>query len=368
MDDILHVANAEGIYDLSLGLLEKEKRLSIAGKSHNASAISFGEATEGAVEAHKFSVLASVTTTHSCNKKKRDAELVVTKQTLAKSIMSIRTTKVTNESKGKNKDESNDKKVESMNKGRKVTIEGMGKVLKEMNKQMDSGNNEDDYEEDEEQTENEEEDSKVEETDGKNEFEWEGSNKETIANDEEADNEVERLHKRMNDATALLQLQSDNKEGSKNSNFTDNNMSIHSGDLDNNQTNYKSAYKVLSGVFDAEYNKKYTDPMNFLQLIWNTAGPLVGAMIIQLELIKEELKADILGIPAEFKKIPAQLIDFMIKEAGKNTKEAIRFVEGHILHLNKIDNNNSKEECFQTIYPGETKEGINIPPKKAINA
>jgi hypothetical protein len=125
---------------------------------------------------------------------------------------------------------------------------------------------------------------------------------------------------------------------------------------------------VSSGVFNARYNKKYTDPTNFLQLLWNTAGPLVGAMIIQLELIKEELEVDILGIPAKFKKIPAQLIDFMIKEVGKNTKEAIHFVEGHILHLNKIDNNNSKEECFQAIYPGETKEGINMPPKKAINA
>jgi hypothetical protein len=36
--------------------------------------------------------------THLCNKKKRDAELVVAKQTLAKSIMSIGMTKVTNES------------------------------------------------------------------------------------------------------------------------------------------------------------------------------------------------------------------------------------------------------------------------------
>jgi hypothetical protein len=55
VDDILHVANAEGIYDLSLGLSEKETRLFIAGKSDNVSAISFGEATEGAVEAHNFS-------------------------------------------------------------------------------------------------------------------------------------------------------------------------------------------------------------------------------------------------------------------------------------------------------------------------
>ena len=36
VDDILHIANTEGINDLSLGLSEKEKRLSIAGKSHDA--------------------------------------------------------------------------------------------------------------------------------------------------------------------------------------------------------------------------------------------------------------------------------------------------------------------------------------------
>jgi hypothetical protein len=147
VDDILHVANAEKIYDLSLRLSEKVKQLSIAGKSHDASAISSGEATERAVESHNFYALASVTTTHLCNKKKRNAELVVTKQTLAKSIMSIGTTNVPNESKGKNKDESNENEVESMNKGRKVTIEGMAKVLGETNNQMDSGNNEDDYEE-----------------------------------------------------------------------------------------------------------------------------------------------------------------------------------------------------------------------------
>jgi hypothetical protein len=106
--------------------------------------------------------------------------------------MSIGTTKVTNESKGKNKDETNDNEVESMNEQRKVTIEGMGKVLGETNTQMDSGNNKDDYEEDEEQTENDEEDSEGGETVDKNKFKWEGSNKETIANDEEADNKVER--------------------------------------------------------------------------------------------------------------------------------------------------------------------------------
>ncbi len=47
VDDILHIANAEGIYDLSLGLSEKEKQLSVAGKSHNALAISLERPQKG---------------------------------------------------------------------------------------------------------------------------------------------------------------------------------------------------------------------------------------------------------------------------------------------------------------------------------
>jgi hypothetical protein len=44
----------------------------VAGKAHEASAITYGEAKEGAVVAHSFSSKASVTTIHSSNKRKRD--------------------------------------------------------------------------------------------------------------------------------------------------------------------------------------------------------------------------------------------------------------------------------------------------------
>jgi hypothetical protein len=37
----------------------------VAGKAHEASAITYGEAKEGALEAHNFSSSASITTTHS---------------------------------------------------------------------------------------------------------------------------------------------------------------------------------------------------------------------------------------------------------------------------------------------------------------
>ncbi len=67
----------------------------MAGKAHNASAITYREAKEGAVEAHNFSSKASVTTIHSSNKRKRDARTVASAKTLAKSVYSINTSKVT---------------------------------------------------------------------------------------------------------------------------------------------------------------------------------------------------------------------------------------------------------------------------------
>ncbi len=75
-DDIINAAMTQGIYDLTLGLSDKERQVLVAGKAHKASAITYGEAKEGAVEAHNFSSKASVTTIHSSNKRKRDARTV----------------------------------------------------------------------------------------------------------------------------------------------------------------------------------------------------------------------------------------------------------------------------------------------------
>jgi hypothetical protein len=58
----------------------------VARNAHEASAITFGEAKEGAVEAHNFSLQALITTTHTYNERKRDATLVTVARTLAKSV------------------------------------------------------------------------------------------------------------------------------------------------------------------------------------------------------------------------------------------------------------------------------------------
>ncbi len=67
----------------------------VAGKAHKASAITYGEAKEAAVEAHILSSKASVTMIHLSNKRKRDASSVATAKMLAKLVYSIDTSKVT---------------------------------------------------------------------------------------------------------------------------------------------------------------------------------------------------------------------------------------------------------------------------------
>ena len=66
----------------------------VVGKAHEASAITYGEAEEGAIEAHNFSSNASLTTIHSSNERKRDAKSVASFKTLAKLVYSIGTSKV----------------------------------------------------------------------------------------------------------------------------------------------------------------------------------------------------------------------------------------------------------------------------------
>jgi hypothetical protein len=125
--DIINAATTQGIYDLTLGLLDKERRVLVAGKAHKASAITYGEAKEGAVEAHNFSSKASVTTIHSSSKRKRDAKSVATAKTLAKSVYSIDTSKVAEDG---TEDENTGKEEESEDNGnpgpsKKISIEGM---------------------------------------------------------------------------------------------------------------------------------------------------------------------------------------------------------------------------------------------------
>jgi hypothetical protein len=68
LDDIINDVSRDGIYDMTLGLLDKERRELVANNAYNASAISFGEAKEGVMEAYNFSSSVSITRIHSKNR------------------------------------------------------------------------------------------------------------------------------------------------------------------------------------------------------------------------------------------------------------------------------------------------------------
>ncbi len=104
MDDIINTVSCNGIYGMTLGLSDKERRELVANNAYNASAISFGEAKEGAMEAYNFYSSASITMVHPKNRMEKS---VATTKTLAQSLFSIETgtSKVTD---GDDKDKDSD--------------------------------------------------------------------------------------------------------------------------------------------------------------------------------------------------------------------------------------------------------------------
>jgi hypothetical protein len=133
-DNIINAATTQGIYNLTLGLSDKERRILVAGKAHKAFAISFGEAKEGAMEVHIFLLQASITTIYTQNKKKQDAMLAALARTLAQLVFSIgkSTSKVTEDDMDKSKEEDNSKEEHKQ----KAVIEGMQMLSGKKSKAM----------------------------------------------------------------------------------------------------------------------------------------------------------------------------------------------------------------------------------------
>ncbi len=120
-DDIIQASSLEGIYDLMLGLSDKE-RWSLVSCGHDAAAITFGEAKEGAIEAHNFSVALSLTSICSAKGKgKETAESPTPNPTLAESVYSIGTSKVTNDSEDRSDD--NDEHTDGGSENNQVAID-----------------------------------------------------------------------------------------------------------------------------------------------------------------------------------------------------------------------------------------------------
>ncbi len=91
-DDIIHASTSESIYDLTLGLSDKERWSLVALQGYDAAAITYGKAKEGAVETHNFSAALSVTSLQS-KKGKGAEETPAPTPTLAQSVYSIGTSR-----------------------------------------------------------------------------------------------------------------------------------------------------------------------------------------------------------------------------------------------------------------------------------
>jgi hypothetical protein len=322
-DDIIQASSALGIYDLTLGLSDKERR-SLASRGHNAAAITYGEAKEGAIEAHNFSAALSITSLRSAKKGDKDAtKLQAKNRTLEQSVYSI-TSKVTNES--EEKLDNDEALSEDGSEGRQeLTFDGM-EIVKGNDSQaamtFTTGSMED-------------------KDDGEMEVDIEGSLPPSDDSTWKDTREVSSLTAKMKKATSLLQLDN-SEEDSNGSDFAENDQSVHSDDLDLDLDNYDSdALEVSSGEFDAHYTRKYATPKTFLHTLWNVAGPSAGAMRICLEIILNELTGQMAGVPADFKELSEELIQYMYKEAGDDPTDVIEYIT-QIHH--DISNFEEKEE------------------------
>jgi hypothetical protein len=123
-DDIIQATMSEGLYDLTLGLSDKERQSLVALWGYNAAAITYGIAKEGSVEAHNFSADLSVTSLHS-SKAKRVQETPAPTPTLAQSVYSIGTSKVTKDSEDNLDKEEEDAETDGGSGKNKVAIDGM---------------------------------------------------------------------------------------------------------------------------------------------------------------------------------------------------------------------------------------------------
>jgi hypothetical protein len=121
----------------------------------------------------------------------------------------------------------------------------------------------------------------------------------------------------------------------------------------------------LSGIFDAEHSKKYKTPNSFLQALWNAAGPSVGSMSTQLNIIRDELEGEAAGVDPDLSKIDVQLINFMIKEAREDRDGCIAFTEDVIKTLDKYKEGNKTEveATPSNVQEGHTNKEI-LAPKK----
>ncbi len=98
-------------------------------------------------------------------------------------------------------------------------------------------------------------------------------------------------------------------------------------------------------MFDAIHSNQFKEPDTFKQLLWNIAGPSPGSIIICLDLLKDNPEADEVGLPADFNRMPAKLLELMVQEAGKDCGEQIKFIAEILEALKQINQTDSHNKA-----------------------
>jgi hypothetical protein len=306
---------------VSLGLSDKELRTATASRGYKASAIMFGEANKGAVEAHNFSSSVSVTMIHSKNMV--DSESAATAKTLAKSVFSMDTSKVTSEGLEEEMEEDNGSDAEAGSEKPGVAIEGM-QLLPSHRKKLSKESMQEDEELEEEGKDDKEDDSQDPDYEEESQLTKNMNAKLQLSSvDGDQDEGKDEEFGDVFDREEIINPHSDDNGGED---FNEDDLSIHQDDLTLGD-DFDTASEVSSGVFDATHSNKYEEPENFKRLLWNVAGASTGSIIIMLELLKDDLEADQAGLPADFNRIPLTLLEFMISDTGEDRKEQIKFIK-----------------------------------------
>ena len=282
-DDIVNAANKTGLFDMSLGLSDKEQRERMAKSGFNESAISFGEAKVGSMEAYNFSAGASITTVHA--EKEGKGTSVASAKTMAKSVFSIATNITSgSEDGGSDSDEEMDGKTG-------VEIAGM-----EM-------------------------------------FEEEGQSLTENMNRATADLQLGSSESAPEEGSQ----EEDTDDSEDPSYYTEGDSYDTATEHDINPEDYDEALEVSSGEFDAVHANKFQTPENFKQQLWNDAGPTVDSMLIQLTMIKENLEDDEAGMPFEWMGVSKELRTFLEEEVGSGISDKIIYINDMIVEMYQMN-------------------------------
>ncbi len=277
-NNIINVAKNSGLFDMSLGLSDKEQCNRMAKTSYNALAITFGDAKAGSMEAYNFSSEASITTLHE--EREGKGVSVASAKTIAKSVFSIATDDMSNKD---NKADTNDEETDVIST---IEIDGMEMVELEAQCLTDNMNRET------ARLQFSSEDSQLEDNKG-----------------EEEDN-------------TYLTGDTSTEE-----------PSMHKLDSED----YDNALEASSGELDAVHANKFQMPENFKQQLWNKAGPTVDSMMIQLNLIKGNLEDNKAGMLFEWVGVSKELCLLLVEEAGEGISDQITYINAVLVELYQMN-------------------------------